>query len=65
MNSNITPCRRCGVKPKDLLAFRLELVRLLLKPKPNVEVRGNLGAGQAQGTRVCCLKKVSIIGLKS
>ena len=54
------------IQPKDLLAFRLELVHLLLEevglPK---EVRqSSASVGRAQSERVCYLEKVSKIGLK-
>ena len=59
-------CKRYDVRHKDSLAFRLELVHLLLE-----EVGLSKGVRQssasvckAQSERVCYLEKVSKIGLK-
>ena len=58
-------CKRCGVKPKDLLAFRLELARLLLKFGTRSKAQSSAGTtGETQNVSVCYLKKVSDIGLK-
>ena len=61
-------CKRCRVKPKDHLAFRVELARLLLvngSGKSRVSSQDSAGSKDgAQCARVCHLKKVSEIGLK-
>ena len=57
-------CKRYGVKPMDLLAFRLELVRLLLQT--TVRRPRNLDVGSSsssQSAKICYLKRVSEIGL--
>ena len=56
-------CKRCGVKPKDQLAFRLELARSLLRFGTRCKVQSSSCRGEAQGVSVCYLKKVSEIGL--
>ena len=58
-------CRQSKVKPKDQLAFRLELARLLLKfGSRSKQVHSSSGSGKAQDVSVCYLKRVSDIGLK-
>ena len=61
-------CKRYDVRPKDLLAFRLELVHLLLEEVhvgfPKGVRQSSAGVGRAQSERVCHLEKVSKIGLK-
>ena len=59
-------CKRCDVRSKDLLAFRLELVHLLLDEVglPKGVRQSSAGVGRAQSERVCYLEKVSKIGLK-
>ena len=61
-------CKRYDVRPKDLLAFRLELVHLLLDEVhvgvPKGVRQSSASVGRAQSERVCYLEKVSKIGLK-
>ena len=59
-------CKRYDVRPKDLLAFRLELVHLLLDEVglPKGVRQSRTSVGRAQSERVCYLEKVSKIGLK-
>ena len=59
-------CKRGGVRPKDLLAFRVELARLLINgSKSRVSSQDSTGDKDgAQCARVCHLKRVSEIGLK-
>ena len=59
-------CKRYDVRPKDLLAFRLELLHLLLDEVslPKGVTQSSASVGRAQSERVCYLEKVSKIGLK-
>ena len=60
-------CKRCKVKPKDGLAFRLDLARLLLKKGSRCRMAtcsGGSSEGKAQSESVCYVKKVEEIGLK-
>ena len=59
-------CKRCGVRLKDLLAFHIELARLLLiSCKSRVSSQDSAGDKDgAQCARVCHLKRVSEISLK-
>ena len=59
-------CKRYDVRPKDLLAFRLELVHLLLDEVglPKGVRQSSASVGRAQSERVCYLEKVFKIGLK-
>ena len=57
-------CKRCGVKPKDLLGFRLDLARLLLQFGSSSKAQSSVNKGKAQDVSVCCLSRVSDIGLK-
>ena len=61
-------CKRCKVRSKDQLDFRLELVEMLLK-KASSRCRkaggsGTYSKGKAQSESVCYLKKVGELGLK-
>ena len=60
-------CKRYDVRPKDLLAFRLELLHLLLDEVslPKGVRQSSASVGRAQSERVCYLEKVSKIGLNS
>jgi hypothetical protein len=60
-------CKHYEVRPKDLLAFRLELAHLLLEEATSVRSNPTYHDStqdNAQGVSVCCLEAVAKLGLK-
>ena len=57
-------CKRCGVKPRDLLGFCLELAHLLLQFGDRSKAQSSVSTGKVQDVSVCYLSRVSDLGLK-
>ena len=60
--TSIYSCKRYDVRPKDSLAFRLELVRLLLEEVgfPKGVRQSSASVGRVQSERVCYLSKIGL-----
>ena len=58
-------CQHLGIRAKDLLAFRLELVRTMLDTVGGVRAVSNAHVDTAQNEGVCCVERLCDIGLKS